>query len=208
MSCNFLRAVLHFSAQSKERKMMKEECTSEIIKQLKKRNKLLEKIVLRERQESEERRNQQFVQLYKEPLRELRKLAQEDKNALTVLLILVEKMNKRNAIIISQTNLMKITGKSRRSISSAIKALKKHSFINIIKSGAANIYIVNSNVFWQSDNKTKQKFSIFDATVYATLDEQEKDYQENWEGVKLKSVPVVEDAQNIEEQLEVFEGEH
>lgn len=188
--------------------MSKQRELEEANKELKRKVNALQSLMEKKKEEEEERKNREFVQLYKKELRAIRKLTQDDKNALTVLLILVEKMNKRNAIIISHANLMKITGKGRTAIHKAVSALKKHKYVEILKSGAANIYIVNSNVFWQTDNKTKEKFSTFDATVYATLDEQDKSYQENWKDVKLKSVPVIQDASAIEEQLEMLEEEH
>lgn len=44
----------------------------------------------------------------------------------------------------------------------------------------------------------KTKFAIFDATVVASLDEQDKQYKENWEGIKLKSVPILQSEIPIE----------
>lgn len=148
--------------------------------------------VLEERdQEEKKKKNLNFVQLYKQHLKDLRKLTQSDKNALTILLIMVEKMNKQNALIISQANLMKITGKSRTTIHNAIAALKKHHFLEVIKIGTSNAYVVNSNVFWQNQHDKKELYAVFDATVYASMDEQEEEYKENWKGIKLKSVPIL-----------------
>ena len=82
---------------------------------------------------------------------------------------MVEKMNKQNALAISQSNLMKITGKKRTSVHNAIKALKQHNFIEVVKIGTANAYKVNSNVFWQDANRRKDKFAVFDATVVVSM---------------------------------------
>ena len=120
-------------------------------------------------QEEITKKNFNFFQLYKEHLKDLRALAQQDKNALTLLLIMVEKMNKQNALAISQSNLMKITGKKRTSVHNAIKALKQHNFIEVVKIGTANAYKVNSNVFWQDANRRKDKFAVFDATVVVSM---------------------------------------
>ena len=144
-------------------------------------------------QEEKTKKNLNFVQLYREHLKDLRRLTQDDKNALTILLIMVEKMNKQNALVISQSNLMKITGKSRTSIHNAIKALKKNKFVEVIKVGTANAYVVNANVFWQDNHDKKGKTAVFNATVVASMDEQEEEYKENWKGIKLKSVPILKD---------------
>lgn len=144
-------------------------------------------------QENKVKKNLNFVQLYKQHLMDLRRLTNKDSNALTILLIMVEKMNKQNALVISQKNLEKITGKSRTTVHRAIKVLKEERFIDVIKIGTANAYVVNANVFWQDDHDRKTKFAIFDATVVASIDEQEKGYEENWKGIKLKSVPILKD---------------
>jgi len=150
---------------------------------------------LREREEIEEKRkkNLNFVQLYKKELMELRALNAKDPNALTILLIMVEKMNKQNALMISQNNLIKILKKSRPTVSRAIAALKESKFLDVIKVGTANAYIINSNVFWQDNALLKDKAAIFTATVIASGDEQDKKYFENWENVKLKQLPLLMD---------------
>lgn len=150
---------------------------------------------LREKEEIEEKRkkNLNFVQLYKKELMELRALNAKDPNALTILLIMVEKMNKQNALMISQNNLIKILKKSRPTVSRAIAALKESKFLDVIKVGTANAYIINSNVFWQDNALLKDKAAIFTATVIASGDEQDKKYFENWENVKLKQLPLLMD---------------
>ncbi len=160
-------------------------------------NNLMDHIQERE-QEEKTKKNLNFVQLYKQHLMDLRRLTNKDSNALSILLIMVEKMNKQNALIISQKNLEKITGKSRTTVHRAIKVLREEQFIEVIKVGTANAYVVNANVFWQDDHSKKTKFAIFDATVVASLDEQDKQYKENWEGIKLKSVPILQSEIPIE----------
>lgn len=160
-------------------------------------NNLLDHIQEKE-QEEKVKKNLNFVQLYKQHLMDLRRLTNRDSNALSILLIMVEKMNKQNALVISQKNLEKITGKSRTTVHRAIKVLREENFIEVIKIGTANAYVVNANVFWQDDHSKKSKFAIFDATVVASLDEQDKQYQENWKGIKLKSVPILQNEIPIE----------
>lgn len=164
---------------------------------------------LREREEIEEKRkkNLNFVQLYKKELMELRALNAKDPNALTILLIMVEKMNKQNALMISQNNLIKILKKSRPTVSRAIAALKESKFLDVIKVGTANAYIINSNVFWQDNALLKDKAAIFTATVIASGDEQDKKYFENWENVKLKQLPLLmdDDMPSILDKKEDFE---
>lgn len=135
------------------------------------------------------RKNKNFVQLYKQELMELRALTAKDPNAMSLLFVLVEKMNKQNAIVMSQKTMMQITGKSRPTVSRAIKELKKAKFIQVVKIGTANAYVINSKVFWQSG--VNGKYAVFSATVVASGEEQEKNYIENWEGVNLKQIPMI-----------------
>jgi len=142
--------------------------------------------------ENNNKRNHNFVQVYRDQLLQLRKLTHKNKTALSVLLLLVEKMNKQNSLIISQNTMIKILGKSRQTISKSINILKNEKFIDIVKVGSANAYIINANVFWQHSQIMKDKTAIFTATVFAVGEEQEEKYFENWEGVKLKSLPVLD----------------
>lgn len=154
--------------------------------------------------EAEERlrKNQNFVQLYKQELKELRALNAKDPTAMSLLLMLVEKMNKQNAIVMSQKTMMKITGKSRPTISRAVKTLRDTNFMQVIKVGSANAYVINSRVFWQTVSNSK--FSVFSATVIASEDEQNSGFIEDWDGVELKQVPLFQErvVEAPEEQTE------
>lgn len=150
-------------------------------------NQLLEKEI-----EFRKKANKDFVQLYKKELIQLRALTEKDPNALSVLFILVEKMNKQNAIVVSQKALMQWTEKSRTTIHNAIKALEETKFVQIVKIGTSNAYVVNSTVFWQSDALTKERTTTFSAQVVAIESEQDEGFIEQWKDVKL------EDLKNIE----------
>lgn len=136
------------------------------------------------------KKNIDFVQLYKKELIQLRSLVKINPTAAQILLVFVEKMNKQNAVIMSYKTLEQITKKTRQTCSKAVKDLRENKFINIIKVGNANAYVVNSNVFWSTDNAIKEKFAIFTATVVACGADQEEDF-EDWSNVKLKQIPII-----------------
>ena len=140
--------------------------------------------------EKNQKKNIDFVQLYKKELKQLRGLVKLNPTAAQILLVFVEKMNKQNAVIMSYKTLEQITKKKRNTCSKAIKDLREAKFINIIKVGNANAYIVNSNVFWSTDNQTKEKYAIFSATVVACGADQDEDF-EDWSNVKLKQIPII-----------------
>ena len=95
-------------------------------------------------------------------------------------------MNRQNALMCGYETLGKITGLSRQSLYKSVKYLKEHNWIQVVKVGTANAYIVNSKVFWQSYGN--QKMTVFHATVIASSDEQDEPI-ENWDSVKLKNFP-------------------
>lgn len=136
------------------------------------------------------KKNIDFVQLYKKELIQLRGLVKINPTAAQILLVFVEKMNKQNAVIMSYKTLEQITKKTRQTCSKAVKDLRENKFINIIKVGNANAYVVNSNVFWSTDNSNKEKFAIFTATVIACGSDQEENF-EDWSNVKLKQIPII-----------------
>lgn len=143
---------------------------------------------LAEQQEAEERakKNFNFVQIEKRALRHVRELYEANATAGKLLFILAEKMNRQNALVCSYETMSKITGLGRTALYKAVKYLKEHNWIQVVKIGTANAYMVNSRVFWQSYGN--KKLTVFHATVVASSDEQETPV-EDWDKVQLKHFP-------------------
>ena len=76
--------------------------------------------------------------MYKENIKQLRGLVNLNATAFEILLILVELMDKENAILISYSAMMQITKKSRQTCSKAVGDLQDSNFIKVIKSGSSN----------------------------------------------------------------------
>jgi len=150
---------------------------------------------LAEQEAAEERarRNANFVQIDRKSMQELRMLIGRSGLAARLLLMLAEKMNRENAIVISFHTLERITGKSRTALHNAIALLKKEQWIQVVKVGTANAYFINNAVFWRGEGKDKQ--AHFRAAIIASFDEQ--DERENWEGVKLKHFPVLDPGERL-----------
>ncbi|EKL5365116.1 plasmid replication initiator-like protein [Escherichia coli] len=93
-----------------------------------------------------------------------------------------------NAVTISNTALCKIIGKSRATVTRAIKHLVDHRYVDIVKVGTTNTYVVNEQVAFAGS--PGQRKAVFSATVVAHECEQD----EGWDQVKkLKAVPVIYD---------------
>ena len=133
----------------------------------------------------------EFVQVTRGYIADMRHLATKSALAHSVLWVLVERMNKTNAVVISQTALSEILGSPRGSISRAISTLKDNNWIQIVKIGSSNAYVVNSRVVWTANNRTGHRYAVFNAEVVATETEQAQREIEAWENLELKHVPVI-----------------
>ena len=92
--------------------------------------------------------------------------------AASLFLFLSEKMDQENALIVSQETLSEYFGISKRTIIRQLNVLKEKGFIEIIKSGTANVYLVNANIAWTS-YANKREYAQFKANVFVSKSEQE-----------------------------------
>lgn len=113
-------------------------------------------------------------------------LALKNKNAVAILQFFITEMGTNNALVMSQQAIADVLGVTRQTVSTAIKLLEKRNFIQIYKSGGANVYAVNHDLFWKTSrhNITKSKFMSTDATIIFS----EKEYLKNVEKNTLKMV--------------------
>ncbi len=157
------------------------------IKQLKdEKNKLID-LMQKERTEKSKRHPADFVQVSRQSMKDIRVLADKNKLSLKILMIIAEKMNKQNAVVISQKTLCQIVGKGRTSVYNAVKVLEEGRWLKTLKIGTANAYIVNEKVFW-SDLTDKRRYAIFSASVIVSEDEQELS-AEDWDAIETKHFP-------------------
>jgi predicted DNA-binding transcriptional regulator AlpA len=153
------------------------------------KNKLLDLISRKETEERLNKKSANFVQVSRSIMRDMRNLADCNKLALKILMLLGEKMNTQNAIVISQKTLCQLLGKGRTSVYNAIKYLEDEKWIKTLKIGTANAYVVNSQVFWTTDLK-KQQYAMFSATVITAASEQEIS-PEDWNAIETKHFPFI-----------------
>lgn len=132
------------------------------------------------------KKNPAFLQITKAYLPLQRQLTRREPAAGFLLSILCERMNRQNAVACSQKTLAKISNYSLPTVKRAIAVLEKEHWIQIIKIGKSNAYIINSKVFWQ--NTREGRFAVFNATIVADEEEQSMT-AEQWEGIELKHIP-------------------
>lgn len=112
-------------------------------------------------------KNDNFVQLYKQNISTIRWLNKNNPTALDVFLFIIEHMDDRNALACSYAVLEEALGKSKPTITRAIKCLKENGFVGVLKMGTSNVYVVNHEVAWTSKGNLK-KYCKFNGNILIT----------------------------------------
>jgi len=144
-------------------------------------------------------KNMDFVQLARAEMRELAELGEKNPLSLKIFMSFGQIMNKKNAVMISFKAMEKIFNKSRRTIDRAIRVLKEEKWIQIVKVGTANAYVLNPNILW-SDKNDRRGLCEFNARIVTTLGEQEKDLRhalKKGKKIKLRHMPTVSEEERI-----------
>jgi hypothetical protein len=104
---------------------------------------------------TEEQKNKDFIQLYRNHVDDIAKLAGENYTAYKMFTLLIKHMDGNNALIVSRTALSELLQCTEKTISRAVKYLKDSGWICVLKSGTSNVYIVNPDVAWTSYGNQK-----------------------------------------------------
>lgn len=127
-----------------------------------------------ERQEQAQR-NSDFVQIYRENMPELRWLMSNHNFPTALLFFIIEHMDNRNALACSYAVFEDYFSKSRMTIYRGLKVLEENGFIDVLKMGTSNVYLVNQDLAW-TDRKDMKKFAKYDGKILVSRKEN-KDYQ-------------------------------
>lgn len=119
---------------------------------------------------------------------ELRLLSKRMPAAFELLTLITERMNRSNALVISQVTIGQILGYGRTTIHKAIKLLEEERWVQVVKVGTANAYIVNSKVMWT--DRSGKRYGSFFAEVVVSETEQSKTVEE-MENIQIKHLPVI-----------------
>jgi hypothetical protein len=187
MMVSYVQLMAHICAIKKE--MLQLMDTNQEISKLRQQVAQLTDLLDADRATQKLTKNMDFVQVSRSEMRAIAELGAKSPLALDLLMILTQAMDKQNAVMMSYETMEGISGKSRRQLSRAVNILKYDNWIQIIKIGTANAYVLNTAVFW-TDKGNKRHLGTFTAKVVTTLEEQNKDLR-NSPNVKLKKVPVL-----------------
>jgi Fe2+ or Zn2+ uptake regulation protein len=134
----------------------------------------------------DDRKNEDFVQLYRRNMPEVRWLMRKHSLSACILTFLMEHMDKANALACSYDVLQEYFECSRATIYRAIKVLEDNGFIGILKSGNSNVYILNHEIAWSSWNN-KKKYAKLDGVILVSHKEN-KDFEISRQNERFKTL--------------------
>lgn len=109
--------------------------------------------------------------------------------ALPLLHYMISHMVRKTTIFVaSAKTLANELGCSDRTIQQAVKVLKNYNFLQVLKSGNTNVYVINSQVAWRGARGMRH--ATFDATIHISELEQDSSVEQlEEEAIKLIPVP-------------------
>ena len=135
-----------------------------------------------------------FAMLTRGYIRDIRELSRRSPSAFQVFMLLTERMNKTNAIVISQSTLCQILSYGRTAIHNAIRLLESERWLQIVKIGTANGYVINSKVIWR--DHSGKRYASFYAEVVVSESDQGRPV-EDWDNIELRHVPVLHAGETV-----------
>lgn len=111
-----------------------------------------------------------WLQWDKKSMRPMQQLALKSPIAMSLLILMIDHMSRSNALMVSQKGLATKMAVTERSIRAAISLLQKMRFIDVVKVGTANVYVVNTQIAWQGNRG--HRYAHFTAEVLAFESEQ------------------------------------
>ena len=118
-----------------------------------------------------------FLQVNKDNYKAEAWLMRKSPIAYQILRFIAHSMDNHNALICSYKVMQESLGVSNASIARAIKLLQEHKYLHVAKTGTANIYMVNKELYWHSYG-TNYAQAEFGAKIIISADEQDDEYRE------------------------------
>lgn len=143
-----------------------------------------EKLAKEEYEKSKKDHN--FVKFFRDAMPEIRWLSLNNPKAFAIFMFIVEHMDYKNALMCSYQVLEDYFEVSKSTITRSIRFLKENGFIDVLKSGTSNVYIINSEVAWASWANQKE-YSKFNGNILVSRKEN-KDYQYRKQFDKFKTL--------------------
>ena len=149
-------------------------------------------------EESRGNKSQGWLQSDKAAHQAMWKLGTKHPMALAVLHFMVSKLSRgTNGIVISAATLARQMGIAPRTVQKTIVVLRDCKFVQVLKSGNVNVYIINSRVAWQGERGMRH--ASFNAQILVDEAEQLQPVDELIEQADtLLHVPVMHFSEEIQ----------
>lgn len=127
-------------------------------------------LIREEMQKSKEKKQEksspfnQFYQVNKRAGGLWLKLIRENRSASLIFQFLINNMDGYNAVICSYKIFEEALGLSKPTVQRAISYLKQNKYIEVMKSGTSNVYIINPQIVWNSWG-SNYKYCKFSANI-------------------------------------------
>ena len=155
---------------------------------------------------TEEQKNRDFIQLYRDHIDDVAKLARDNGKAYDLFMLLVKHMDGTNALAVSNIALSELLQVTTRTVQRAVKYLKDNGWVCVLKSGTSNVYIVNPDVAWTSYGNQKQ-YCKFQANVLLSSSEN-AEYLKNPNATTHFKTVDNEYMKSVQEKQKQFEKEY
>lgn len=139
----------------------------------------------RSKNQLDHHKNDNFVMFFREHMPELRWLSMENRTAYNIFMFLCEHMDRGNGLICPSSLLEDYFNISRMTVSRAIRHLYDNGFIDILKVGGSNAYIVNPSIAW-TNKKDGIEYCQFNGTFLIDR-KQNLDYSLENQRIKMKN---------------------
>lgn len=90
--------------------------------------------------------------------------------AMKIYLLILQKMNRKNALVASYQFFMDYFKCSWSSVKRAVQYLKKLNVLQVKRSGGATIYLLNPDIVWK-DKGSNMKYCEFEGNIVLTMKE-------------------------------------
>lgn len=132
---------------------------------------------------------QGWLQVDKRAHQKMWRFGLKNPTGLVVLHFLTSRLHRgTNGVVMSYAAMAQAIGIADRTAKTAIAALAEAKFIQILKSGKSNVYIINSQVAWQGNRGSR--FAAFNAEIVVAESEQSESVDKLIEDSKsLETVP-------------------
>lgn len=124
---------------------------------------------LSRRKQAEKSAYSRFAQQNIDRLDVLMKIA-DSPLAIRIYLLIVKKMNQKNALVTSYQFFMEYFGVSKSTVRRAISLLESENILQIKRSGGASIYLLNPDVVWKGKGNQVQ-YCEFEGNIILTRKE-------------------------------------